>query len=215
MMGRTRLLLVALALAVAACGERGDSGPPQPGPPVPVPEATAPRDVAVIEVAGLGEIRIELLADVAPKTTAHFAALAEQGAYDGTTFHRVVPGFMIQGGDPNSRDRDPRNDGMGGQQPRVKDERPAVSHVRGVVSLANRGVPDSGATQFFVVLADARHLDGQFALFGRVVSGMDVADRIAAVPRDVYGRHGPEDRPVENVVMTRVRVERAKPGAVP
>jgi peptidyl-prolyl cis-trans isomerase B (cyclophilin B) len=87
--------------------------------------------------------------------------------------------------------------------------------LRGIVSLANRGVPNSGAAQFFVVLADARHLDGQFAAFGRVTSGMDVADRIAAVERDVYGRHGPEERPVEDVVMTRVRIERAKPGGVP
>ena len=86
---------------------------------------------------------------------------------------------------------------------------------RSALALANRGVPNSGGSQFFIVLDDARHLDGQFALFGRVVSGMEVADRIAAVERDVYGRHGPEDRPVENVVMTHVRIERAKPGAVP
>jgi peptidyl-prolyl cis-trans isomerase B (cyclophilin B) len=210
-----RYAALALALALLACGEPEAAEPSEPGPPVPVPEAAAPRDVAVIEVAGFGEIRFELLADVAPHTAAHFAALAEQGYYDGTTFHRVVPGFMIQAGDPNTRDRDPRNDGQGGQDRRVDDERPAVSHVRGIVSLANRGVPNSGATQFFVVLADARHLDGQFAVFGRVTSGMDVADRIAAVERDVYGRHGPEERPLENVVMTRVRIERAKPGAVP
>jgi cyclophilin family peptidyl-prolyl cis-trans isomerase len=203
---------LALALGLLACGEPEAA---EPGPPLPVPEAAAPRDVAVIEVAGFGEIRVELLADVAPRTAAHFAALAEQGYYDGTTFHRVVPGFMIQGGDPNSRDRDPRNDGQGGQDRRVDDERPAVSHVRGIVSLANRGIPNSGATQFFIVLADARHLDGQFAVFGRVTSGMDVADRIAAVERDVYGRRGPEQRPVEDVVVTRVRIERAKGEAVP
>ena len=181
---------------------------------MPVPEATTPRDVAVIEVAELGEIRVELLADVAPLTAAHFASLAEQGYYDGVSFHRVVPGFMIQGGDPNTRDRDPRNDGLGGQEHRIQDERPAVSHVRGIVSLANRGVPNSGSTQFFIVLEDARHLDGQFAAFGRVTAGMDVVDRIAAVERDIYGRHGPAERPVRDVVMKRVRIERAKPGAV-
>jgi cyclophilin family peptidyl-prolyl cis-trans isomerase len=204
---------LALALALVACGDSG--APPEPGPPVPVPEAAAPRDVAVIEVADLGEIRLELLADVAPATAAHFASLAEQGYYDGVTFHRVVPGFMIQGGDPNTRDRDPRNDGQGGQDRKVQDERPAVSHVRGIVSLANRGLPNSGATQFFIVLADARHLDGQFAVFGRVVAGMDVVDRIATVERDVYARHGPAERPLRDVVMKRVRIERAKPGAVP
>ena len=205
---------VALALAVMGCGEDAPSAS-EPGPPVPVPEAAAPRDVAVIEVADLGEIRFELLADVAPVTAGHFASLAEQGFYDGVTFHRVVPGFMIQGGDPNTRDRDPRNDGLGGQEHEVKDERPALSHVRGIVSLANRGLPNSGATQFFIVLEDARHLDGQFAAFGRVVAGMDVADRIATVERDVYARHGPAERPVRDVVMKRVRIERAKPGAVP
>ena len=203
----------ALALALAACGDSG--APPEPGPPVPVPEAAVPRDVAVIEVADFGEIRVELLADVAPRTAAHFATLAEQGYFDGITFHRVVPGFMIQGGDPNTRDRDPRNDGLGGQERKIQDERPAVSHVRGIVSLANRGLPDSGATQFFIVLEDARHLDGQFAVFGRVVAGMDVVDRIATVERDVYARHGPAERPVRDVVMKRVRIERAKPGAVP
>jgi peptidyl-prolyl cis-trans isomerase B (cyclophilin B) len=205
-----RRALAALALCSLACG--GDEGPP---PLVPVPETAAPRDVAVLEVAGQGEIRIELLADVAPITAAHFASLAEQHFYDGVTFHRVVPGTLLQSGDPNTRDRDPRNDGNGVSGHWVDDERPAVSHVRGMVGLANRGVPRSGSTQFFILLADARHLDGHYALFGRVVSGMDVADRIAAVERDVYGRHGPEDRPIENVVIERIRIERAKPGAVP
>lgn len=210
---RSAALALALALTLSSCGDEGQ--PPEPGPVVPVPEAAAPRDVAVLEIAGMGEIRVELLADVAPKTAAHFAALAEQGSYDGTTFHRVVPGFMIQGGDPNTRDRDPRNDGTGGPTITVEDERPAVSHVRGIVSLANRGYPNSGGTQFFILLDDQRHLDGGFAAFGRVVSGMDVVDRIAAVERDVYGRHGPEDRPLENVVVSRIRIERAKPEAVP
>lgn len=171
--------------------------------------------MAVVEVADMGEIRIELLADVAPLTTRHFVELAEQGYYDGTTFHRVVPGFMIQGGDPNTRDRDPRNDGAGGLEPTVPDERPAVSQVRGIVGLANRGIPDSGAAQFFIVVADSRHLDGQYAVFGRVTSGMDVVDRIAAVDRDIYGRYGPEDRPLHDVVMKHVRIERAQPVRVP
>jgi peptidyl-prolyl cis-trans isomerase B (cyclophilin B) len=211
-MNTPRRALAALALWLLGCGQGEPDGPP---PPVPVPKAASPRDVAVLEVAGMGEIRIELLADVAPITAAHFAALSEQGFYDGVTFHRVAPGFMIQAGDPNTRDRDPRNDGNGVPGHEVHDERPAVSHVRGMVSLANRGFPNSGSTQFFILLADARHLDGNYAAFGRVVAGMDVVDRIAAVERDVYGRHGPEDRPVEDVVITRVRIERAKPGAVP
>lgn len=209
-----RPLALALAL-VAACGEPAADPAAEPPAPLALPQQAAPRDVAVLEVAGLGEVRFELLADLAPQTAGHFAKLAEAGFYDGTTFHRVVPGFMIQGGDPNTRDRDPRNDGQGGNDRTVPDERPAVSHVRGIVSLAHRGTPNSGATQFFILVGDARHLDGQYAAFGHVTAGMDVADRIVAAPRDVYGRHGPEERPLEDVVVTRVRIERAKPGAVP
>ncbi len=202
--------IAALALGWLACGDAPSEGSPAPRPVVAVPEAGAVREVAALEVKGMGEIRIELLADVAPLTAVHFRTLAAEGFYDGTTFHRVVPGFMIQGGDPNTRDRDPRNDGLGGKERRVPDERPAVSHVRGIVSLAHRAAPNSGGTQFFIVMADARHLDGQYAVFGRVVSGMELADRIAAVERDVYGRHGPEERPLVDVVIERVRIE---PGA--
>jgi cyclophilin family peptidyl-prolyl cis-trans isomerase len=209
---RARGLAAALLLAGLACGEADPAG--EAAPVVEVPPAAAPRDVAVLDVAGFGEIRIELLADLAPLSAAHFAALAERGYYDGTSFHRVVPGFMIQGGDPNTRDRDPRNDGQGGGEERVPDERPTLSHLRGIVALANRGVPNSASAQFFILVADARHLDGHYAIFGRVVSGMDVADRIVAVERDVYGRYGPPDRPTANVVIRRARVERA-PGAGP
>jgi cyclophilin family peptidyl-prolyl cis-trans isomerase len=205
----------ALALALVACGEAEPPGPPEPGPIVAVPEASTARDVAVLEIQGMGEVRIELLADVAPRTAEHFRALAEQGAYDGTTFHRVIPGFMIQGGDPNTRDRDPRNDGVGGNDPRVPDERPALGHVRGIVSLANRGFPNSGGMQFFVLVGAAPHLDGLHAVFGRVTSGMDVIDRIAASDLDLYGRHGPPNRPTRDVVIERVRIERAPGSAVP
>jgi len=201
-----------LALAAAlACGDAAPEGPPPPGPVVPVPEATAPRDVAVLEIRELGEVRIELLADLAPRTAEHFRVLAEQGAYDGTTFHRVVPGFMVQGGDPLSRDRDPRNDGLGGGDPLVPDERPSVSHVRGIVSLANRGMPNTGAMQFFIVVGDARYLDGHYAAFGQVTGGMDVVDEITRQEIDLYGRHGPPDRPVKNVVIERVRIEPGTP----
>jgi peptidyl-prolyl cis-trans isomerase B (cyclophilin B) len=208
-------LAAVLAFALLACGEAAPEDPPAPGPVVPVPEAATARDVAVLQIKGMGEVRIELLADVAPVTAEHFRSLAEQGAYDGTTFHRVVPDFMIQGGDPNTRDRDPRNDGLGGSQPLVPDERPAVSHVRGIVSLANRGFPSSGAMQFFILVADARHLDGLHAVFGRVTSGMDVIDRIAASDLDLYGRHGPPNRPTQDVVIERVRIERAPLRPVP
>ncbi len=201
-----------LALAFLSCGEPETAEPEAAAFAREIPAAAAPRDHVVLVVEGFGEIRIELLPDLAPVTAAHFLALAEADYYDGTAFHRVVPDFMIQGGDPNTRDRDPRNDGHGGQDQRVPDERPALSHRRGIVSLANRGIPNSGGSQFFILVADAPHLDGDHAIFGRVLEGMDVVDRIAAVERDVYGRHGPPDRPVEDVVVRDVRIERAAAG---
>ena len=179
---------------------------------VPVPVATTPRDRATIEVAGFGPIEIELLPDLAPGTVANFLKLAEEGFYDGTTFHRVVPGFMIQGGDPNTKNRDPRDDGMGGADWVIPDEFSDVSHVRGTVAMANASRPDTASSQFFIVVADSLHLDGSYTLFGHVTSGMEVVDRIVAVERDEYGRHGPKNRPVENVVMERVTLARA-PGA--
>jgi peptidyl-prolyl cis-trans isomerase B (cyclophilin B) len=203
-------LAAALALAPLGCAERKDE-PPAPAPALEVPQAASPRDAAVLVVDGFGEIRVELLADLAPQSVAHFVGLAERDYYDGTSFHRVVPGFVIQGGDPNTRDRDPRNDGAGGQEVSVADERPNLSLRRGLVGLANRGVPDSGGAQFFVLVADAREIDGQYAVFGRVTDGLDVVDRIAAVERDLYGRHGPVDRPIRNVAISDVRIERAAP----
>jgi peptidyl-prolyl cis-trans isomerase B (cyclophilin B) len=157
-------------------------------------------EAAVLDVEGFGEIRFELLPDVAPETVENFVELARDGFYDGTTFHRVIPGFMIQGGDPNTKDDDPRNDGMGGPGRAIDDEFNATPHARGVVSMAHKGFPKSAGSQFFIVIADAPHLDGKYTAFGRVTSGMDVADRIAAVERDR------RDRPLQNVTM-RVRIE--------
>jgi peptidyl-prolyl cis-trans isomerase B (cyclophilin B) len=173
----------------------------------PVPVARGPRDVAVLHVADRGDIRIELLGDVAPGTVANFEKLAGQGFYDGTTFHRVVPGFMIQGGDPNTKDRDPRDDGIGGPGYLIPDEPTPISHRRGIVAMANKGNPDTGGSQFFIMVADKPALDGSYTVFGHVVAGMDVADAIAETPRDVYGRHGPRDRPLEDVVVESVTLE--------
>ncbi|MEN8184367.1 MAG: peptidylprolyl isomerase [Myxococcota bacterium] len=174
-------------------------------------EAPAPqpglREVAVLEVRDLGEIRVELLAEAAPDTVVHFKKLVEDGFYEGTTFHRVIPEFMIQGGDPNTRDRDPRNDGQGGPGYFIQDEVNETSHVRGVLSMANSGSPNSAGSQFFIVVETSAHLDGRYSAFGLVVDGMEVADRIAAAPRDLYGRHGPVDRPLEDVVIESIRIE--------
>lgn len=223
--GTLRLALVgAIALAAVACGrESGAPGAPPGDTAGGAAGPVAPRDVAVLHVKDFGEIRFELFAERAPKTVASFAKLAREGFYEGTTFHRVIPGFMIQGGDPNSKDRDPRNDGMGGPGFRLEDERNETSHVRGIVSMANTGAPHSGGSQFFILVADRTDLDGGYTAFGRVVAGLDVADRIANTPRDEFGRHGPADRPRENVVIERVEIlpaaeaatAAAPPGAPP
>jgi cyclophilin family peptidyl-prolyl cis-trans isomerase len=165
------------------------------------------NDVAVLEVKGFGTIRFELLADKAPKTVENFEKLASSGFYDGTTFHRVVPGFMIQGGDPNSKNRDPRDDGQGGPGYTIDAEFNDTSHVRGVVSMARGSSPNSAGSQFFIVVADSPHLDGQYTAFGRVIDGMEVVDKIVGVPRDEFGRHGPPDRPLENVVIEHARID--------
>ncbi|RIL06326.1 MAG: peptidylprolyl isomerase [Proteobacteria bacterium] len=195
---------MALALAAAGCGEQEQTEPAAPAEAPEPPLDTLPT--GVIRVRGFGEIRIALRADVAPKTVENFTKLATTNFYDGITFHRVIPGFMIQTGDPLSRDRDPRNDGRGGPGYRIDDEPSGIRHVRGVVSMANSG-PNTGGSQFFILVGDAAHLDGRHTAFGRVVEGMDVADRIVAVERDQYGRWGPEDRPREDVVIESTAVE--------
>ena len=217
-------LLLALALAAAlGCGveatdETGDhtvfrglrSGlVEQAGPSIDPKEWSWPdgeHPHAFVEVDGLGAIEIELFPELAPETVANFQKLAAEGFYDATTFHRVIPGFMIQGGDPQSRNDDPSDDGSGGPGYTIKDEFSQAPHLRGAVSMANRGSPNSGGSQFFIVHATSQRLDNQYTLFGRVVSGMGIVDRIAEVERDATGRWGPKDRPIEPIFLTRVWV---------
>ena len=158
-----------------------------------------------------GTIEIELMPELAPYSVLRIVDLARNGYYDGTTFHRVIPGFMIQGGDPNSRDRDPTNDGYGGSDLRFGDEFGDAPFVRGVVGLGNTGRPGSTGGQIFIMLDDHRRLDGHYTAIGRVVRGMDIVDAIAEVEIDVTGRWGLKDRPIENVVMTRVSIGEAEP----
>src|SRR5688572_13875751 len=143
----------------------------------------APR--AVIDTK-FGPIEIELLADKAPGHVKNFVDLAKKGTYDGTTFHRVIPGFMVQGGDPNTKDLNaPRGrHGTGGPGYTIKAEFNDTSHKRGIVSMARAQDPDSAGSQFFIVVADSLFLDRQYSAFGRVVRGMEVADKIVNSPRD-------------------------------
>ena len=149
------------------------------------------NEIAVIETS-LGNIEFELLEDVAPGHVQNFKDLANSDFYNGTTFHRVIPGFMVQGGDPNTKSDDRSSHGMGGPGHTIKAEFNDEPHVRGIVSMARSQDPDSAGSQFFVVVKDSDFLDGQYTAFGRVIAGMDVADKIVESPRD--GRDNPIDR---------------------
>ncbi len=153
-----------------------------------------------------GIIEIQLLPELAPTSVEEIVRLAREGAYDGTTFHRVIRGFMIQGGDPNSRDPDPTNDGRGGAVADLPDELSAAPFERGVVALANRGRKGSNSSQFFILQADHRDLDGRYTAFGRVTRGIEFVDLIANTPTDKVGRWGPKDRPIESVSIRRVQI---------
>ncbi len=153
-----------------------------------------------------GTIEIELMPELAPASVDELIQLTRDGHYDGTTFHRVIRGFMIQGGDPNSRDHDPTNDGRGSAAQPLPDEISKAPFVRGVVALARRGRADSNISQFFILQSDHRDLDGQYTAIGRVVSGIDFVDTIANTPTDKVGRWGPKDRPIESVSIRRAYI---------
>jgi peptidyl-prolyl cis-trans isomerase B (cyclophilin B) len=144
----------------------------------------------------LGDIVLKFFPDVAPGHAKNFVKLSREGFYNGTTFHRVIPGFMIQGGDPNSKNPDRGSHGMGGPGYKVKAEFNSKPHKRGIVSMARANDPDSAGSQFFICVADANFLDWQYTVFGEVVSGMEVADKVVNMKRD--GR----DNPLERVEMT-------------
>ncbi|MFQ5449866.1 MAG: peptidylprolyl isomerase [Nitrospinaceae bacterium] len=158
------------------------------------------EEIAVIETA-LGTIEISFFEDKAPGHVKNFKDLAKKGFYNGTTFHRVIPGFMIQGGDPNSRGDNRALHGTGGPGYSIKAEFNEIPHKRGIVSMARSSNPDSAGSQFFIVVKDARFLDGKYTVFGKVIQGMDVADKIVSVPRDA------RDNPIEKIVMKEVRIE--------
>ena len=145
--------------------------------------------------APIGEVVLRFFPDVAPRHVDNFVKLSKEGFYDGTTFHRVIPGFMIQGGDPNSKNPDRSMHGMGGPGYKVKAEFNSKPHKRGIVSMARANDPDSAGSQFFICVADANFLDWQYTVFGEVISGMDVVDQVVNMKRD--GR----DNPLERVEM--------------
>lgn len=174
--------------------------------PTPAAENTTTNPIVTL-ATNHGDITLELFADVMPITAGNFLALAEQDFYDNTKFHRVIAGFMIQGGDPNSKGSDSSSYGTGGPGYAIEDEHVAdarLSNVRGTIAMANAG-PNSGGSQFFINLVDNTGLDfdkqplsSKHPVFGRVISGMEVVDAIATVPTDA------RDVPLEPVVVTDV-----------
>ena len=179
-------------------------------------ESIMDKDNAVISTQ-FGDIVLEFFDDIAPKHVESFKLHAQNGYYNGTTFHRVIPGFMIQGGDPLTKSDDRSRHGTGGNAAKYfgigteSDEStwdlPAEfspsPHERGILSMARSQNPDSGGSQFFICVADARFLDNQYTVFGKVVSGMDVVDAIVSAPRDA--RDNPNDR-----IEMKVRLEDKK-----
>lgn len=150
---------------------------------------------AVIQTK-LGDIHLKFLPDVAPNHVNNFIELAGKDFYNGTTFHRVIPGFMIQGGDPHSKDQDRARHGTGGPGYCLKAEFSPSPHRRGTLSMARSADQDSAGSQFFICVEDVPHLDGQYSVFGEVIAGMDTVDKIVSQPRDA------RDNPLERVEMT-------------
>ncbi len=173
---------IALLVALSACVQTGDVAG----------DGSMSKNRFAIFDTSMGDFAVELLEDKAPQTTANFIRLAQDGFYDGLTFHRVIDGFMIQGGDPGG-------DGTGGPGYTIKDEfGPGLRHDSpGILSMANAG-PDTGGSQFFITVAPAPWLDGKHAIFGKVSSGYNVVEMISRTPVDA------RDRPLEPVVINKV-----------
>ena len=154
-----------------------------------------------------GNIEMTLFPEVAPGHVENFLKLAKSGFYDGTIFHRVIPGFMIQGGDPNSKGTNRSNHGAGGPGYSIDAEFNDKPHVRGALSMARSRDPDSAGSQFFIVVKKSSFLDNNYTIFGEVVSGMDVVDKIVSQKRDA------RDNPIERIEMTILVIEPEQEGA--
>ena len=191
---KRNIILLTICLAIVGCGTKKENK-----------ESVMDKEIAVISTK-FGDIKLEFFDEIAPKHVESFKLHAQNGYYDGTIFHRVIPGFMIQGGDPLSKSEDKSRHGTGGNAAKyfgIGDENSestwdlpaefsATPHERGILSMARSQNPDSGGSQFFICVADARFLDNQYTVFGKVVSGMDVVDSIVNAPRDA--RDNPNDR---------------------
>jgi peptidyl-prolyl cis-trans isomerase B (cyclophilin B) len=187
-------LLIAAATAVFAAEEKKEGTP-----------MNSSNEVAVIKT-NEGEMVVQFWADAAPNTIENFKKLARQGFYDGTIFHRIVKGFMIQGGDPNSKDTAKEDAyGQGGPGYEIKAEFNNHSHDRGVISMARGPDPDSAGSQFFICLAPVRRLDGQYTTFGKLIKGDEVLDKIGSMPIE-RNTQGEMSKPTKRVVIESVKI---------
>ncbi|HUR81579.1 MAG TPA: peptidylprolyl isomerase [Thermoanaerobaculia bacterium] len=172
----------------------------------PAPAAEKPikaYENKIVELhTALGQINVRFFPDSAPNHVRNFIDLAQSGFYNGTKFHRVIPGFMIQGGDPNTKNGDPSTWGTGGSDHNVKAEFNSRPHRRGILSMARTGDPDGASSQFFICVADASQLDNAYTVFGEVTQGMDVVDRIVNAPTR-------GETPIEPVAITNAVVRDA------
>ena len=222
------LICAALTLAVFGCAPASNTNttsdtastttnttaaPTTGGAPPPPPvakEEEKPASYYANKIAELhttaGEIDIRFFPNKAPNHVKNFIDLSEKGFYNGTKFHRVIPGFMIQGGDPNTISGDPSTWGTGGSGKNINAEFNDTHHARGIVSMARTGDPNGASSQFFICVADAPSLDNQYTVFGEVTKGMDVADKIVNAPRDA------NDRPNNPTSIEKIVIRDAKPG---
>ncbi|PGT84823.1 MULTISPECIES: peptidylprolyl isomerase [Bacillaceae] len=192
-------IIFLVMLIIGGCGTNEQSQPEQEETTQPV-QKIEDNPIATITMENNDTIKVELYPNIAPNTVNNFISLAESGFYDGLIFHRVIPGFMIQGGDPEGR-------GTGGPGYGIKGEFESngveneVNHERGVLSMARSQDPDSAGSQFFIMVAEATHLDGDYAAFGKVTEGMDAVDKIVNVERDN------QDKPVEDQKIKQITLE--------
>lgn len=217
-----------MSVALAACAQNGDAGANAPtdsaattatetttsaavettssaAAPVTEEKPMSSYENKVAELhTSAGQIDIRFFPDVAPGHVKNFLELAQNGFYNGTKFHRVIPGFMIQGGDPNTKGGDPSLWGTGGSGRNIDAEFNSVKHKRGIVSMARSSSPNSASSQFFIMVADYPSLDNQYSVFGQVTKGMDVADKI------VSARSGPNDRPLEPTTIDKIVIRDAR-----
>jgi peptidyl-prolyl cis-trans isomerase B (cyclophilin B) len=152
-----------------------------------------------------GDLTLSFWSDVAPKTVENFKKLAGEGYYNGTAFHRIIKGFMVQGGCPNTKEGETGMPGTGGPGYQIKAEFNKKSHVRGVISMARSASPDSAGSQFFLCHGDAKFLDNQYTGFGELVAGDDVLERIATVPTE-NGGGGEKSTPIERIEITSIEI---------